>query len=254
MMAFKYQFKYSLDDPRRTEEHREIIKSKYFLKELYKEWYNILFQEIPDYTSKSIVELGSGGGFLKELAPNIVTSDFLQLDDNDMTFSALDMPFADKSLDGIFMIDTFHHLPDSYLFLKEVERTLKDKGKLIMIEPANSKWGKFVYQNFHHEPFIPEGDWTIPNTGPLSGANGALPWIVFKRDVRKMHDLFPSLALSNIIYHTPFTYLLSGGLTFRSLWPDFTYRSFRWLDHLSSKLFHECSMFMTIIVERKNRN
>ncbi|MBK8443443.1 MAG: hypothetical protein IPL35_08515 [Sphingobacteriales bacterium] len=56
-----------------------------------------------------------------------------------------------------------------------------------MSEPANTAWGRFFYQNFHHEPFQPEAaSWEIPSTGPLSGANGALPWIIFKRDI----DLF----------------------------------------------------------------
>ena len=40
---------------------------------------------LPD---KSILELGSGGGFLKEMYPAIITSDVLQLPSVDKVFSA----------------------------------------------------------------------------------------------------------------------------------------------------------------------
>ena len=83
---------------------------------------------------------------------------------------------------GIFMINVFHLIPDAAAFLKEAMRTLKSAGKIILIEPASSFWGRIIYGNLHHEPFDPKGNWTIPSTGTLSGANIALPWIVFERD------------------------------------------------------------------------
>ncbi|MCB0667255.1 MAG: class I SAM-dependent methyltransferase, partial [Saprospiraceae bacterium] len=150
------------------------------MNKLYREWYQTLFLEVPDLCNKKIVELGSGGGFLKELAPSVITSDYLDLQSNDLSFSALDMPFGNEEIDALFMIDTFHHIPEAKKFLSESHRVLRSGGKLIMIEPANSTWGRFIYKNFHHEPFQPEGDWTISDNGPLSGANGALPWIVFE--------------------------------------------------------------------------
>ncbi len=44
-------------------------------------------------------------------------------------------------------------------------------------------------------PFDPGAtDWTFPASGPLSRANGALPWIIFRRDCRSFEDRFPRLA------------------------------------------------------------
>lgn len=193
------------------------------------------------------------GGFLKEICPSVICADILELPSNDLTFSALEMPFSDGELSAIFMIDTFHHIPDSNLFLKEAGRVLKEGGRIIMIEPANSFWGRFVYKNFHHEPFEPDGSWEIPASGPLSGANGALPWIVFERDAEKYKTNFPELAVERIQYHTPLMYLISGGLAFKQLLPNFSYPVFRFCDKLFSLGSKQLSMFMTIEIRKLNK-
>jgi SAM-dependent methyltransferase len=242
----KYKIEHSLDSPERTIAHGEIIKRKYFLRKLYQEWYSIFTRELDKFPEGHLIELGSGGGFLKEIEPRIICTDIIDLPSNDLTFSALNMPFKDHSVSGIFMIDTMHHIPDSELFLREATRVLKKGSKIIMIEPANSIWGRFIYKNFHHEPFNPEGDWTIPIAGPLSGANGALPWIVFIRDNQIFRKKFPDLKIESIEYLNPFTYLLSGGVSRKQLLPDFTYNTVRILDKILPKVSSQLSMFMVI--------
>jgi SAM-dependent methyltransferase len=242
----KYKIEHSLDSPERTIAHGEIIKRKYFLRKLYQEWYSIFTRELDKFPEGHLIELGSGGGFLKEIEPRIICTDIIDLPSNDLTFSALNMPFEDHSVAGIFMIDTMHHIPNSELFLREATRVLKKGSKIIMIEPANSIWGRFIYKNFHHEPFNPEGDWTIPIAGPLSGANGAFPWIVFIRDNQIFRKKFPNLKIESIEYLNPFTYLLSGGVSRKQLLPDFTYKAVRILDKILPKVSKQLSMFMVV--------
>lgn len=246
----KINIPFGLDSPERTIFHQKIIKEKLFLRKLYEEWYGIFSEEMLHLPDGKVVELGSGGGFLKEIEPTVICSDILDLPSNDLTFSALDMPFKDEEVSAIFMIDTFHHIPDSMQFLQEASRVLKKYGMLIMVEPANSLWGRFIYKNFHHEPFDVKGDWTIPESGPLSGANGALPWIVFKRDFKKFESDFPDLKLVEFRYHTPFRYLVSGGVSFKQLVPGFTYPFFRLTDNLVSGLWNQFSMFTTIKIQK----
>ncbi len=244
--GLKYKTDIPLDAPERTVAHRKIILSKPFLKNLYREWYGTFSGEMPKLPPGSVVELGSGGGFLKDIIPGIISSDLLPLPDNDMAFSALEMPFANESISGLFMLDTFHHLPDTGLFLTEVARVLKKGGKVVMIEPSNTWWGRFVYTHFHHEPFHPEGGWQIPAAGPLSGANGALPWIVFVRDKTIFKQKFPMFDMEPVTYHTPLRYLLSGGVSFRSLVPGFSFPLFRGLDSFLLFLSKQTAMFMTV--------
>lgn len=242
---------YSLDDPRRTITHGDIIRNKKFLHQLYVEWYTHFKQKIEKLPQGQLVELGSGAGFVKDVIPQMLTSDVMELPNLDYVFPGENMPFEDGSLAGIFMIDVLHHIPKPALFLKEAERVLAKGGKILMNEPANSAWGRFIYQNFHHEPFEPKGTWEIPATGPLSGANGALPWIIFERDRKQFEEQFPSLKIESIKYHTPLRYLLSGGVSKKQLAPNFSYGLVKGFESFLLSLSKQLSMFVTIEITRQ---
>lgn len=250
-LSLKQVEQYNLDDPKRTLAHAEIIRGKKFLHQLYLEWYGLFKQKAATLPKGHLVELGSGGGFVKEIIPEMLTSDVLELPGLDYVFPGENMPFENNSVAGIFMIDVFHHIPQPALFLKDAERVLVPGGKIIMSEPANSAFGRFIYRNFHHEPFEPKGGWEIPATGPLSGANGALPWIFFERDREKFEKEFPLLKIENIKYHTPLRYLLSGGVSKKQLLPNFTYGFIKGLENILLKISPQISMFVYIEISRK---
>ncbi|MBN1252140.1 MAG: class I SAM-dependent methyltransferase [Bacteroidales bacterium] len=250
MSLLKYNIPFNLDSTERTLFHKSIILRKKFLKNLYIEWYKIFLKSISNLPKGKIIEIGSGGGFIKEIIPSVITSDFLNLPENDMCFSATDMPFNESELSAIFMIDTFHHIPDVEKFLFEAERTLKKGGKIIMIEPANTLWGRFIYKNFHHEAFLPESSWKLEGDGPMSDANGALPWIVFERDIDIFKNKFKSLQLIDIKYHTPLRYLLSGGVSFKQLVPDFMFLPITYFENFILFFTKQFSMFVTIEIEK----
>jgi hypothetical protein len=53
-------------------------------------------------------------------------------------------------------------------------------------------------------------DWTFPLAGPLSGANGALPWIVFERDRQAFEAQFHDFEIRAVRPLMPIRYLISG--------------------------------------------
>lgn len=232
----------------------EIIRKKTFLKKIYIDFY-LQFKSHVNHLKKKrvLVEIGSGGGFIKEIIPDILTSDMIRLKNLDMHFSGLKMPFEKESVDAFFMIDVFHHIPNAKLFLKEINRCLKKGGITVMIEPANTMWGRFIYKNFHHERFDPKGKWEFKSTSPLFSANGALPWIIFKRDYEKFFALFPNLKILEMKAHTPFRYLLSGGLSFPQLLPSFTYPLMLIFEKLISPLNPWLGMFYTIKIAKNKQ-
>ena len=241
-----------LDDPVTTLLHAEIIKKKSFLRKLYTDFYKQFREMVSDPEKKVLVELGSGGGFIKELIPNVITSDILELPNVDKVFSALDMPFGDTSIDAFFMFDVLHHLAEPKAFFAEAIRCLKGSGKIVMIEPANTLWSRFIYKNFHHELFNTQAKWTAAGTEPLSNGNGAIPWIIFSRDRKIFENEFPSLKIVRICNHTPLRYLLSGGLTFRQLMPAFSYPLIKAIEYALSPINNLLGMFQTIELERIN--
>jgi SAM-dependent methyltransferase len=250
MGLLRYKQAYDLDDPRATLAHKEIILRKPFLKRLYEDWYSEFRTAAGQFPGGKFLELGSGGGFLKDVFPSVITSDILPLECCDQVLSAEAMPFQAGELQGIFMLNVFHHIPHPWMFLKEAERVLSTGGRVVMIEPANSTFSRFIYRKFHHEPFEPAGAWEFPSSGPLSGSNQALPYIYFERDRKKFEQEFPTLRIKTLRYHTPFRYLMSGGVSMRPLVPSWSFGFFSGVERMLSPLAGKLGMFVTIELEK----
>ena len=238
------------DDREVTIEHAKILREKPFLQNLYMDFYSRLKAAIPQPDEKTIVELGSGGGFIKEVLPNAVTSDVLDLPGVDKVFSACQMPFEPESVDAFVMFDVLHHIPQPRMFFNEALRCLRAGGKIVMIEPANTAWSKFIYKNFHHEGFDTKADWQLGESGPVLNGNGAIPWIIFSRDRAIFESEFPALKIVRIQNHTPLRYLLSGGFTLKQIVPTCAYGFVRLLEIVLSPLNCLIGMFQTIELEK----
>ncbi|WP_434687177.1 class I SAM-dependent methyltransferase [Pseudanabaena minima] len=241
----------SLDDSENIYILRKIIQRKTFLRNIYLSFYRKFLNILSTLKVEGeVIELGSGAGFIKRKIPHVITSDVIAYEGIDKVFSALDIPFTDNSVSAFLMIDVLHHIKDSRLFFQEMQRCLKVGGKVVMIEPANTIWSRFIYTRFHHEPFDVNGGWGFEEGGPLSGANMAIPHIIFQRDVRQFIYEYPNLKICSISFHTPFRYLISGGLSFRQLLPSFTYPLIVFVEFILTPLNNFLGMFMTIELEK----
>lgn len=239
-----------VDDPATTELRKQIITSKPFLKAIYDEWYAMFARELP-LGEGLAVELGSGGGYAAQLIPGLITSDVFVSVGVQVVCNAQAMPFADGTLRAIVMTNVLHHIPKVSLFFAEATRCLRPEGKILMIEPWVTPWSRFIYKRFHQEPFDPEArDWGFAETGPLSSANGALPWIVFSRDQKRFQEEFPKLRIECVRPFLPFRYLVSGGVGMRSLMPGFTHAAWASLEHLLESQMGRIAMFAFLAVRR----
>lgn len=240
-----------IDDPATTALREQIILQKPFLRRIYQEWYAKEIAALPNVPGR-IIELGSGGGFLRSLIPDLITSEVFHCPNVSAVFDACALPFPDRSLRAIVMVDVLHHVPAPRRFFAEADRCLVPGGAILMVEPWVSRWSKFIYTNLHHEPFQPEAtDWSFPSTGPLSGANGALPWMIFDRDRKQFEQEFPGLQIREIAPFMPFRYLVSGGVATRNLMPDFLYPAWKRFDEFLSHWSDTWPMFAFVAVERR---
>jgi SAM-dependent methyltransferase len=240
----------NLDDQARTLLHANILRKKTLLKKLYSSYYRQFRKAIEHPENKILVELGSGGGFIKEIIPHTITSDILDTGGGDRIFSATNMPFDSFSVDAFFMFNVLHHIAEPRRFLSEADRCLKRGGRIIMIEPTNTSWARFIFKNYHHETFDPQAGWGFEQQSPLMTANGAMPWIILIRDRTIFEQEYPYLRIVSIRNHTPLAYLLSGGFTMRQLLPGFLYPAVRVFEYLLSPFRNQLGMFMTIVIEK----
>lgn len=240
----------SLDDPRTTQRRRDIIQSNRFLWRIYDEWYGLIRGCIPEGPGR-VLEIGSGAGFLGEYIPNLIASEILPCPGIQVVLDARQLPFSSGSLKAIAMVDVLHHVPDVRALLREAQRCLRPGGSVAMIEPWVSTWSRPIYTHLHHEPFDPDSlEWTFPETGPLSGAKGALPWIVFQRDRQQFESEFRTLAIQAVRPFMPFRYLVSGGVSMRQLMPEATFPLWRKLESWLCAWPRHWSMFALIHLTR----
>jgi SAM-dependent methyltransferase len=238
----------NIDDPQTTALRLQIIRSKPFLRKLYEEWYRHITNQFITHTR--VLELGSGAGFLKEFIPQLITSEVFSAPGVERIIDAQAIAIDEASLDGIVMTDVLHHIPDCSAFFYEAARVVRPGGRVVMVEPWNTAWSRWIYQRMHHEPFEPDVlEWRIPASGPLSGANGALPWIIFERDLHLFQARHPEWRLESIHPIMPVAYLLSGGVSMRNFLPGWMYRPVRLLE----QYFNEPSwaMFAMISLTRQ---
>jgi len=226
--------------------HAEAIRAKPFLRKLYSDYYRQFYTAFAPKPLQVCIELGSGGGFIKEIIPGVITSDIMPLPHLDLSFSALKIPFKNNTVDAFYMFDVMHHVRDMRCFFGEMRRVLKAGGKIMMIEPANTWWSNFIYRKFHPEPFDADGGWIIDGDSPLYDANGALPWIVFCRDRKRFEEEFSSLKIMRLEPHTPFRYLASGGVSFRQSFPGGMYSICKVMECVMGPLNKYIGMFMTV--------
>lgn len=241
---------FDLDDPRTTVLRRQIIAEKKFLHKVYEDWYQHLAAELPQ-SDEPVLELGSGAGFLNEYVTGLITSEVFFCSGVDIVADATRLPVKDNSLRAIVMTDVLHHVPNVRNFFAEATRCVKVGGVIAMIEPWVTTWSRIVYSRFHHEPFEPEASsWEIPLKGPLSGANSALPWILFARDSAQFQKEFPAWRLKSVRPTMPFRYLLAGGISMRSLMPGWMFGGWRAAENLLQPWMKTWAMFAYVILEK----
>jgi SAM-dependent methyltransferase len=249
-MFRKYELP-DLDDPNTSLAHREIILKKPFLRRWYTGWYNQFAELVNKNPGGNYLELGSGGGFMKQVVPQVITSDIMSISGIDQVVNAESLPFGDQSLNGIFMLNVFHHIPNPELFLAEAERTLRSGGRVVMVEPASTAFSRFIYKRFHHEPFDEHGSRQIKAGHPLSNSNQAMAHIYFERDLEIFNNKFPNLKIRSVKYHTPLMYLMSGGVSRSAFLPGIAFPLVQFAEFLLSPLSKLLGLFCTVIIEKK---
>jgi SAM-dependent methyltransferase len=233
---------------------KKVITSRPLLKLCYDNWYKKLLDDestVPSENKGSLLELGSGGSYLKEIRPDIITSDLVR-GVADRVIDAREIPFKNSSLRAIFLTHVFHHIPDVEKFLSEADRLLVKGGVISMVEVSHTPLARFVFKRFHPEPFDAKTiKWSFDQKNSMMDANQALSWIVFYRDKRLFNRKFPNLVLENRRYLPWFCYLLSGGVKMKNYTPGFLVPFIKLIEFLLIPLRPFFSLHWHITIRKK---
>jgi SAM-dependent methyltransferase len=234
------------------EDARRILENP-LLHEIYLDVYRRILREAPRDTHPRLLEIGSGGGFFRELAPHAVASDCVPAPGIERVVDAcrLDESFADGELDAICAFNVFHHLPDPAGFLRGASRVLCKGGRVVLVEPWFTPFGQWFYRALHHEPTVNDpAFWGVVGEGRLAGANSRLPTSVFRDSEARFAREFPDLT---IVKREPFhkwLYLVSGGLRLNTHVPRGLARRLVRLDRHVRLGDRSTGIFAVIVVER----
>jgi SAM-dependent methyltransferase len=162
--------------------HRAAWQARPELRAVYREWFDRLLAAAG--TRRPVVEIGSGPGFFKAVAPSLVATDVLAGLAVDIRCDADVLPFRSGSVGAIVMVDALHHLPRPLDFLAEAARALTPGGRLAMVEPWITLPSWILYRFFHHEECRLGVDVARPFASGAKGVlegNAAIPYLVLAR-------------------------------------------------------------------------
>ena len=242
-----------LDDASIVLLHKKAVSENTFLRKIYEDYYKefeVLTKKVPNGLK---VEIGSGGGFIKKIMPDVITSDVVSVEGIDMVFPATKMPFSDKSVSAFFVQNALHHINEPIEFFNEINRCLVEHGKIVLIEPYNSFWGRFIRMityGLHKEGFDIKSGWKTCNNNRMTGANWALPWLIFFKDRKIFETKFPNLKIKKLFSHSSFCYIFSGGVSTGQLLPSSAYDVVKKFENLFPSLNKYMGMFFTVELEK----
>lgn len=214
-----------VDGKRRLELHRKMLENKPMLREVFTEFHH-LFRKLDQqfFTTKGAeIELGAGVSPMRDSYPDVLATDIVPAPHLDKVLNAEAMDLPDNSVRAFYGQNCFHHFPHPDKFLCELERVLATGGGVILLDPYYGPFASYFFKRLTRTEGFDKSypSWDTPATGPMNGANQALSYIVFVRDLAELERKHPTL---KIVHEQRvgnyLKYIVSGGLNFRQLLPN----------------------------------
>lgn len=248
-----------VDGLARFEAHRSVLRRKRMIRSVF-DGFHKTFQDLDHRYFRGdgqVIELGAGVYPVRETVPEVLATDVVPAPHLDRVLDAGNMDLPDGSVRAFYLQNVFHHFPEPDRFFQELQRTLVDGGGAILLEPASGPFASWLYPRL----FATEGydkaapEWNTPVGGPMSGANQALSYLIFDRDIERFMASYPDLAIvhRDVLHSWP-RYLVSGGLNFRALMPGFMTGPLRVVEALLWPFRGWLGLHRVIVLRKRGRS
>ena len=232
--------------------HGTILEEKKAMNNVFSHFYNRCM-DLDEKMFTGIgkrIEIGAGVSFMKKIYPDVIVTDVKRADHLDGVLDAQNMNLDDVSVRAFYGINCFHHFPAPELFFDELNRVLAKGGGCILIDPYYGPLAGFLYAKLFKTETFDKSQREWSNTaGVMVGANQALSYVVFVRDRVIYTSKFPNLKIIHMeTLNNYLQYLISGGLNFKQMIPDFLFPVIRFVEFLLTPVSRLFALHHIIVI------
>jgi SAM-dependent methyltransferase len=231
----------------------EVWRRSRLLRVIYARFYELIRQNLAPIPGP-IVELGSGIGAVKEFIRECITTDIFPNPWLDRKENAYALNFPDESVSSLILLDVFHHLEYPGTALNEFRRVLREKGRVIILDPGMGLLGRLVYGFFHHEPlglrkpieWLAPGGFDPENAGYFAAQANASR-VFLGSEFKEEFKVWSSVRIEQF---AEIAYVASGGFSKPQLYPFAALPLIRKLEKLLAtwpKLF--CTRLLIVLAK-----
>lgn len=227
--------------------------SKPLLRKIYNDFYKLISESVNPKIIGKVVEIGSGIGNIKSVLKDAVTTDIFDNPWIDKVENAYRLSFEDESISSLILFDVFHHLEFPGNALDEFFRVLNDQGRIVIFEPDNSMLGLIVYGLFHHEPTGLKNKITYTTDAEEKLINQKYYASEFNANrifLKKEIDIGLKWRVLKMKRIAGLSYVLSGGYSKPSFYPEYLLGFMYLIDKLLSKIPFLFSTRLLIVLEK----
>ena len=207
----------------------------------------------------SVLEIGSGIAVSREFIKNVYTTDVTKTDYVDQAMSAYAIErLGQADWKNIFAIDVLHHLKQPLQFFQSAAGALAPRGRIILVEPAATLWGRLFYSWCHHEP-IERKQVQAPFCFDANGVDGEFANMGMGVGLFRDHRSIVAARLAEfgltvkfIRYRDFLAYPLTGGYSKPQLLATSVLRVFTRIEALIPQCFFRFLGLRMVIVLEKN--